>query len=229
MSVCIKDLIQNMNLVIGCNIGCSYCYARNNCRRYHITDDFSMPEFYPGKLRLMGNPKPHNWLLTGMSDLAGWKDEWRELVFDKMRQNVQHQYLFLSKRPDLLHMSVTPDNGWFGVTVTSSKEMQLIDQLRENVGSTHLHVTFEPMFNDIGEVDLHGISWIVIGTETGKRKGKAVSEVSWVENLTEQAHRLNIPVFMKEDLVPIMGEANMVQELPQEFKEVLKQQGYDYK
>ena len=69
----------------------------------------------------------------------------------------------------------------------------------------------------------------MIGTETGKRKGKAVSEVSWVENLTEQAHRLNIPVFMKEDLVPIMGEANMVQELPQEFKEVLKQQGYDYK
>jgi len=51
MSVCIKDLIQNMNLVIGCNIGCSYCYARNNCRRYHITDDFSVPEFYPGKLR----------------------------------------------------------------------------------------------------------------------------------------------------------------------------------
>lgn len=113
--------------------------------------------------------------------------------------------------------------------MTSSKEKQRIDQLRENVGSTHLHVTFEPMFNDIGEVDLHGISWIVIGTETGKRKGKAVSEVSWVENLTEQAHRLNIPVFMKEDLVPIMGEANMVQELPQEFKEVLKQQGYDYK
>ena len=41
-----------------------------------------------------------------------------------------------------------------------AKEKQRIDQLRENVGSTHLHVTFEPMFNDIGEVDLHGISWI---------------------------------------------------------------------
>ena len=48
MSVCIKDLIQNMNLVIGCTVGCPYCYARNNAKRYHMIDDFSQPEFFPG-------------------------------------------------------------------------------------------------------------------------------------------------------------------------------------
>ena len=66
------------------------------------------------------------------------------------------------------------------------------------------------MFDDVGMVDLTGIEWIVIGTETGRRKGKTVSKPEWVRNLTDQAHTLGIPVFMKEDLLPIMGEAQMV-------------------
>lgn len=94
MSICIKDNIQNMNLVIGCTVGCSYCYARNNVKRYRMIDDFSKPEFFPNKLRLMERERPQNFLLTGMSDLAGWEPAWREKVFAKIRENPQHQFLF---------------------------------------------------------------------------------------------------------------------------------------
>ncbi len=118
MSICIKDQIQNMNIVIGCTVGCTYCYARNNVKRWHMIDDFADPEFFPGKLKMMEKKRPQNFLLTGMSDLSGWKPEWRDEVFAKIRENPQHQFLFLTKRPDLLDFDTDLENAWFGVTVT---------------------------------------------------------------------------------------------------------------
>ena len=224
MAVCIKDQIQNMNLVIGCTIGCSYCYARNNVRRFHMTEDFSRPEYFPGKLRLIDRKRPQNLLLTGMSDFSDWKPEWREEVFARIAQNPQHQYIFLTKRPEKIRFSTELDNVWFGVTVTSAKEKGRIQAMRENIRGKHYQVSFEPMFDDIGKVDLTGIEWIVVGTETGRRKGKSVSKPEWVWNLTEQAHSCDMPVFMKEDLLPVMGEEQMIQELPRVFYDVLEEQ-----
>lgn len=223
MAVCIKDQIQNMNLVIGCTIGCSYCYARNNVRRFHMTEDFSRPEYFPGKLRLMDRKRPQNLLLTGMSDFSDWKPEWREEVFERIAQNPQHQYIFLTKRPEKIRFSTELNNVWFGVTVTSAKEKGRIQAMREHIKGKHYQVSFEPMFDDIGEVDFTGIEWIVVGTETGRRKGKSVSKREWVWNLTEQAHSCDMPVFMKEDLLPVMGEEQMVQELPRAFYDVLEE------
>ena len=80
------------------------------------------------------------------------------------------------------------------------------------------------MFDDVGKLDLSNISWIVIGTETGNRKGKISSKREWVFNIYNQAKEKNIPVFMKEDLLPIMGEAQMVQEFPTAFYRVLEEQ-----
>ena len=224
MSVCIKDQIQNMNLVIGCTVGCPYCYARNNVRRFHMIEDFNKPEFFPQKMRLMEKQRPQNFLLTGMSDLSGWKEEWREEVFAKIKENPQHQFLFLSKRPDLLSFSTDLDNAWFGVTVTRKSELWRIDALRENIKAKHYHVTFEPLFDDPGQADLTGIDWIVIGTMTGAAGRKVRTEPAWTYSLTDQAHAQNIPVFWKEDLVPIMGEENMIQKLPAEFEKVLEDQ-----
>lgn len=100
---------------------------------------------------------------------------------------------------------------------TSSKEKDRIENLRKNIKAKHYHVTFEPLFDDIGELDLTGIDWVVIGTETGNRKNKSASKKEWVYNIYNQAKEKNIPVFFKEDLYGILTEEEMIQEFPQEF------------
>ena len=139
----------------------------DNVKRWHMIDDFADPEFFPGKLKMMEKKRPQNFLLTGMSDLSGWKPEWRDEVFAKIRENPQHQFLFLTKRPDLLNFDTDLENAWFGVTVTRKAELWRIDALRKNVRAKHYHVTFEPLFDDPGTVGLSGINWIVVGTMTG--------------------------------------------------------------
>ena len=42
--------------------------------------------------------------------------------------------------------------------------------------------------------------------------------------MTHEAHVLGIPVFMKEDLLPIMGEEQMIQELSPTFRKGLEEQ-----
>ena len=55
---------------------------------------------------------------------------------------------------------------------------------------------------------------------TGAQSRKIHTEPEWAWSLTDQAHKLGIPVFMKEDLVPIIGDENMIQEMPEEFNKV---------
>ena len=60
---------------------------------------------------------------------------------------------------------------------------------------------------------------------TGAQSRKVHTAPEWAWSLADQAHELGIPVFMKEDLVPIIGDENMIQEMPEEFNKVLEVQG----
>ena len=132
-TIAIKSRIQNLNIVIGCTFNCPYCYARCNAKRYFMTDDFSVPQFYENKLRLLENKKPHTFLLTGMSDFADWKSEWTGKVFEKIKANPQNHFIFLTKRPEHIKFSCDLDNVWIGVTVTCKAELNRIQALKENI------------------------------------------------------------------------------------------------
>ena len=105
-----------------------------------------------------------------------------------------------------------------GVTVTAECDKDRVSVMREKIKAKNYFVTFEPLFGELGSLDLDGIGWVVIGTETGNRKGKITAEKAWVLNIARQAKAENVPVFMKGTLLDIVGEENMLQELPKDFR-----------
>ena len=58
-SIDIKKYIRNLDPVTGCSIGCSYCYARTNNKRFPVTADFSVPEFVDRRLKRISTKKLH--------------------------------------------------------------------------------------------------------------------------------------------------------------------------
>lgn len=79
-------------------------------------------------------------------------------------------------------------------------------------------VSFEPLLYDIGaHIGSSGGDWLIVGAETGNRKGKAICKREWVEHIVEYADKAGKPVFMKESLREIMGD-DFRQEFPWEVR-----------
>ena len=60
--------------------------------------------------------------------------------------------------------------------------------------------------------------WIIIGAETGHRKEKVVPEFNWIKRIVTEADCNAIPVFMKDSLIPIVGEKNMRRDFPRRLQ-----------
>jgi protein gp37 len=167
--------------------------------------------------------KPGIYFLTGMSDPYIWEKEWLDKSFDLLKQNPRTVGIYLTKAPNKMNLDNVPDNAWMGVTVTCKNDLWRIKSLKENIKCKNYHITFEPLFEDLGDIDLSGIRWIVIGTETGNCKGKIDTKKQWVNDLVKVARRYGCKIFYKEELArKIMIGETIIQELTCEMEDALK-------
>ena len=166
--------------------------------------------------------QPARVFVGSMCDLFGpWvPDEWIERVFAACEAAPQHTYMFLTKNParylELEENGLLPDKGnmWYGSTVTGP-DMQSAWSKRHNT-----FVSVEPLLAPILLEDQpwHALpDWIIIGAMTGPGAKKKQPEREWVRWIVQDADMKGIPVFMKESLLPIMGEAGMRREYPPEM------------
>lgn len=155
-----------------------------------------------------------------MCDMFGeWvPDEWIRAVFDACEAAPQHSYLFLTKNPARLcrmaDEGTLPEGGnyWWGSTLDTMEARRYPGRLLDNT-----FLSIEPLleYMDVGLGSFGSANWIIIGAETGNRSGKVVPEKYWVDKICEAAAITNIPVFMKDSLIPIVGEENMRREFPE--------------
>ncbi|MDE6517720.1 MAG: DUF5131 family protein, partial [Acetatifactor sp.] len=131
-----------------------------------------------------------------------------------------HNYLFLTKNPeryesiDAAGMLPTGKNLWYGSTLTTPEDKCFISNAHNTFWSIEpIHAPFR-----IWDKDEFSPDWIIIGAETGRSKDKVVPEFEWIKEIVRNADSAGIPVFMKDSLIPIVGEKNMRRDFPEQLQ-----------
>jgi len=131
--------------------------------------------------------------VNSMSDLFRKKIDREHIdrVFDAMEEANWHVYQVLTKRSSLMRNYVrqrygdspVPSHIWLGVSVEDAAHKRRIDHLRQ-INSEACFISFEPLIGPIGEVNLSGIAWAIVGGESGPRARPMAPE--WATALRDQ-------------------------------------------
>jgi protein gp37 len=84
---------------------------------------------------------------------------------------------------------------WMGVSVESPEYLGRIDRLRRT-GARVKFLSIEPLLEDLGEFDLTGIDWAIVGGESGP--GARPMNAEWVRNIRQQCASAGVPFFFKQ-------------------------------
>ena len=203
------------NPVRGCtkvSPGCRNCYAETFAERFrgvpgHPYEQGFDLRLVPDKL---GEPlrwaTPRMVFVNSMSDLfhEGVPDEYILSVVEAMQRADWHVYQVLTKRSrrmrDLLRTKLRPaaerDHIWWGVSVEDREHgMPRIDDLRDAPARLRF-LSLEPLIEDVGQIDLRGIGWVIVGGESGPRSRPMQAE--WVRSIRDQCRCAGVPFFFKQ-------------------------------
>jgi protein gp37 len=203
------------NPVRGCtkiSPGCKHCYAETFAERFrgvagHPYEQGFDPRLVPEKLNEpLKWPTPRMVFVNSMSDLFHTyvPDEYIERVTEVMVTANWHTYQVLTKRverlrellSDRLHFGGQASNIWWGVSVENKKHgLPRIDHLRRAPARVRF-LSIEPLLEDVGELDLSGIHWVIVGGESGH--GARPIRREWVINILRQCRKQGVQFFFKQ-------------------------------
>jgi protein gp37 len=202
------------NPVTGCTKitrGCDHCYAERFAERFRGVSGHPFEAGFDLTLRPARLAQPLGWrrprriFVNSMSDLFHKEipSSFVDQVFDTMEKADWHLYQVLTKRSSLMRDYLesrygskrAPEHIWCGVSVEDSKARARVSHLREAPASIRF-LSVEPLLGPIGEIDLHGIDWVIVGGESGP--GARPMDVRWVRAVRDQCIAQGVAFFFKQ-------------------------------
>jgi len=140
-----------------------------------------------------------------MSDLFHKKipTDYIDKVFSVMETADRHIYQILTKRSSLMEKYLkrryasgkAPPHVWCGVSIEDEKTMVRLKHLQKAPAAVRF-LSFEPLLGPIGKMNLAGISWVIVGGESGPKARPM--EQSWVIDIKKVCEKKKIPFFFKQ-------------------------------
>jgi len=183
-----------------CPMACSYCYARRMYKRFNWN-----PEIRFVKERLIMPSVPSRFFVGSTMELFGdWvKDEWREEIFAMIKCHPQHTFIFLTKLAQNLPREFPP-NCWVGVTALNDAQLLLAETQFEQIKASVKFLSLEPLRNQLDAIRyMKQPNWVIIGQQT-PISAKTKPRISWVKEIVEAENKAGIPVFLKDNLKPLL-------------------------
>ena len=203
------------NPVRGCvkiSPGCKHCYAEKFAERFRGVKGHPYEQGFDLRLVPEKLTEPFLWrspklvFVNSMSDLFqnGVPDWYVKAVSQVMATANWHTYQVLTKRSERLRdmldsklqFAAEQENIWWGVSVENRKNgLPRVEHLRQSPAKVRF-LSIEPLLEDLGEVDLTGIAWVIVGGESGP--GARPMKREWVVSLRRQCHEQKVPFFFKQ-------------------------------
>ena len=161
------------------------------------------PSFLYSQFNKKFPKKPQRIFVGSMSEIYHWEQEWIERVIEKVKQYPQHIFIFLTKHPEVYAPWVWPKNCWLGVTITDNKYYSSEYQNFKISNPDNLKfVCFEPLLESRYpiSINLEGIDWIILGAESGNRKGKVLPGLDPILAIFRYCQKNKIPIYVKDNL-----------------------------
>jgi protein gp37 len=192
--------------------GCTHCYASTFAERFRGVPGHPYEQGFDLRLvpEKLADPlrwaKPKMIFVNSMSDLFldEIADDYIVQVVRVMEAADWHTYQVLTKRSERLRdmlqtklrVAAERSHIWWGVSVENRRHgLPRIEHLRSAPAGLRM-LSVEPLLEDLGEVNLQGIGWVIAGGESGA--GARPVHKEWLLSLRDQCAAAKVPFFFKQ-------------------------------